>query len=79
MKIRLLDYADEEHFVEIPNDTEEIVINVISGDMVIVSPIHYDTSNSRIMNFNDGTIVLKKDEFWKLDKATSSYDNILWL
>lgn len=76
MKIRLLDYKYDEHFVEIPDDTEEIVINVISGDMVMTSPIHFDTSNTRIMNFNDGTIVLKKDEFYKLDEISSSYD--LW-
>lgn len=74
MKVRLLDYANTEHFVEIPDDTKEIVIDIISGDMVMKYPIHYDTSNCRIMNFMDGTVYLKKDEFHKLDTAKCSYD-----
>ena len=78
MKIRLLDYMKEEHFVEIPDDTEEIIINVISGDMVMIAPIHFDTSDHRILNFFDGTITLNKDEFYKLDKAESSYDSIFY-
>lgn len=78
MKIRLLDYANNEHFVDVPDDTEQIIINVITGDMVMTSPIDYDTSDSRMFDFNDGIIVLKKDEFWKLDEATSSYDDIFY-
>lgn len=74
MKVRLLDYANTEHFVEIPDDTEEIVIDIISGDMVMKYPIYYDTSDCRMINFNDGTIYLKKDEFHKLDTAVNSYD-----
>lgn len=74
MKIRLLDYNSNEHFAEIPDDTEEITIKIISGDMVITSPIHFDTSDRRIIDFNDGTIVLKKNEFYKLDEAKSSYN-----
>lgn len=78
MKVRLLDYARQEHFVDIPDDTEEIVINVITGDMVMVKPIHYDTSDCRMMDFFDATIVLNKGQFHVLDKAKSSYDDILY-
>lgn len=78
MKIRLLDYEDKEFFCEIPDDTQEIVINVISGDMVLVNPIYFDTSKFRIMNFNDGTIILKREDFHKLNECSSSYDAILW-
>lgn len=74
MKIRLLDYKYDEHFVEIPNDTEEIVIEIISGDMVMKSPIHFDTSDHRILNFHDGTVTLSKDKFHILDEITSTYD-----
>lgn len=74
MKIRLLDYLDNEHFVEIPDNTEEIVIKVLSGDMVMTSPIDYDTSNDRIMDFYDGEVVLTKDEFYKLNEIETSYD-----
>lgn len=78
MKVRLLDYSNQEHFVEIPDDTELVVINVISGDMVMERPVHYDTSNCRLCDFHDGCIVLDKKDFYKLEKATSSYDDILW-
>ena len=74
MKIRLLDYKYDEHFVEIPDNTEEIVIEVISGDMVMTSPIHFDTSDSRVMNFRDGTAVLSRDKFHILDEINSTYD-----
>jgi hypothetical protein len=75
MKIRLLNYADKEHFVEIPDDTKEITIEIISGDMVLTSPIHYDTCpNGRMMNFYDGTVVLDKKDFGRLETIKESYD-----
>lgn len=77
MKIRLLDYKYDEHFVEIPDDTEEIIIEVISGDMVMTSPIHFDTSDKRLMNFHDGTAILNKDKFYILNEITSTYDLFL--
>ena len=74
MKIRLLNYLDEEHFVEVPENTEEIEIHVISGDMVMTSPVYYDTSNDRIMNYNDGCFFLRKQDFSMLDTVESTYD-----
>lgn len=74
MKLRLLDYAGKEYFCEVPDNTEQIVINIISGDMIMVAPVHFDTSNTRIASFYDGTIVLKKEEFHKLNKINNSYD-----
>ena len=74
MKLRLLDYARKEYFCEVPDNTEQITINIISGDMVMVDPVHFDTSNNRITDLYDGTIILKKEEFHKLKKINSSYD-----
>ena len=76
MRIRLLNYLNEEHFVEVPDDTNEIEIKVISGDMVMTSPVRYDTSNDRIMNYNDGTFCLDKDKFGLLDTVESTRDFI---
>ena len=74
MKIRLLDYLNKEHFVDIPDDTELIEIRVISGDMVMTSPVYYDTSDDRIMNYNDGWFSLRREDFSLLDTVESSYD-----
>lgn len=74
MKIRLLDYRGREHFCEVPNNTKQIVINIVSGDMVMTSPVHFDTSNSRIINCLDGTRVLNKKDFHILNEITDSCD-----
>ena len=74
MKLRLLDYAGKEYFCEVPDNTEQVTINIVSGDMVMVSPVYFDTSNTRIMSFHDGTVTLSKEEFYKLDKVEDSYD-----
>ena len=74
MKLRLLNYAGEEYFCEVPNNTEQITINIISGDMVMINPVYFDTSNNRMMNFHDGTVVLNKEEFHKLEEIDNSYD-----
>lgn len=74
MKLRLLDYTGKEYFCEVPDNTEQVTINIVSGDMVMVSPVHFDTSNTRRMSFYDGTVILSKEEFYKLDKVEDSYD-----
>lgn len=74
MKIRLLDYANREKFCEIPDNTEEIEINVISGDMVMTYPVYCDSSNKRIMNFIDGHTIISKENFDKLNSIKSSYE-----
>lgn len=74
MKLRLLNYAGEEYFCEVPDNTEQITINIISGDMVMINPVYFDTSNNRMMNFHDGTVVLNKEKFHKLEEIDNSYD-----
>lgn len=74
MEIRLLDYKDREFFVDIPDDTESITIKVISGDMVMTDPIHFDISDSRLINFNDGIVTLERDQFHYLDEIRNSYE-----
>lgn len=74
MKIRLLDYASNEKFCEIPDDTKEIAISVISGDMVMTYPIYCDSSDERIMDFNDGSTIISKENFYKLNNIQSSYE-----
>lgn len=74
MKIRLLDFANNESFIEIPDETTEITIEIISGDMVMTSPVHFDSSNCREMDFYDGELTLKKKDFHILDEISSSDD-----
>ena len=72
MKIRLLDYKGDEYFVDVPDDTDEITIKVISGDMVMTSPIRYNTSDNRIVDYNDGEFTLQKQDFHVLDEVKST-------
>lgn len=51
-----------------------VTIKIISGDMVMINPVHFDTSSDRIMDFYDGTVTLDKKEFYKLEKIKNSYD-----
>lgn len=74
MKIRLLDYADHAKYCEIPDDTEEIAISVISGDMVMTYPIYCDSSNDRVMDFNYGSTIISKENFDKLNNIHNSYE-----
>ena len=74
MKLRLLDYAGREYFCEVPNNTKQVTIDIISGDMVMVDPVYFDTSNTRIKDFYDGTVTLSKEEFYKLNEVKNSYD-----
>lgn len=72
MIIQLLDYLGKKHPVEIPDDTQELYIQIISGDMVLLDPVYYDTGkDSRVINFFDGEYIIERKYFDKL----SSIDN----
>lgn len=75
MKITLLDYSGAKHYVEIPDYTETITGRVVSGDMIMTSPIYYDTGEyTRTRNFNDGSFTIDREDFHKLDKMLDSYE-----
>lgn len=73
MKIRLLDWENKEHHVEIPEDTEQIVVEVVSGDMILKFPKYYDTGRFRMMNFYDGSVTIQKDKFNEFNNVEDSY------
>ena len=75
MKITLLAQNGVSHAVNIPDETEYIAGQVISGDMVLEYPVHYDTgAKDRIMDFNDGSFRIARKDFDKLEKLTDSYE-----
>lgn len=75
MKIKLLNYAGISHEVNIPDETEYIAGQVISGDMVLEYPVHYDTgATDRILDFNDGSFRVARKDFDKLEKLTDPYE-----
>lgn len=75
MKITLLDYAGGKHYVEIPDYTETITGRVVSGDMIMTSPVYYDTGGDiRMMNFNDGSFTIEREDFHKLDEMSDPYE-----
>lgn len=80
MVIQLLDYTGKKHLVAIPDDTKELHIQIISGDMVLLDPVYYDTGkDSRIMHFYDGEYIIERKDFDKLfsiDSARSLFDLI---
>lgn len=74
MVIQLLDYSGKKHSVKIPDNTQELHIQIISGDMVLLSPIYYNTGqNSRTVNFYDGDHFVEKKDFDKLSSLDSAY------
>ena len=78
MKVRLLDYLHREHWVEIPDDTEFIEVEIISGDMVLAKPIFFDTGDAeicqRIMHFFDGRFKIPIKELEKFNSMETAYD-----
>ena len=74
MKIKLLAYNGVEHYVEIPDNTEKLLITIVSGDMIMHSPFHYDTGTPRLANFFDGYYIIPKKNFAKLEELEYSYD-----
>lgn len=74
MIIQLLDYTGKKHPVEIPDDTKELYIQIISGDMVLIDPVYYDTGkDSRNINFFDGDYIIERKYFEKLSSIDSTY------
>ena len=73
MQIKLLDYASIPHYVEIPDDTDHVVIDVITGDMVMTYPSYYDTGRGRNNDFFDGSVTIPRDKFDVLNSLASNY------
>ena len=75
MIIQLLNYNGVSHEVNIPDDTEFIAGQIISGDMVMEYPVYYDTdATDRIMDFHDGSFRVARKDFDKLEKLTDPYE-----
>ncbi len=75
MIIQLLDYSGKKYPVDVPDNTQEIFIRVISGDMVLLEPIYFDTGkDTRAFSFLDGKYIIERKDFDKLSSFTSSYD-----
>ena len=78
MKVRLLDYADREYWVDIPENTDYIEGKIISGDMVLAKPIFFDTGDTeqctRTKNFFDGEFVIPIKELERFNSLKNSYD-----
>lgn len=74
MEIKLLDYCAKEYFVEIPDTTEYIYGEIISGDMILKEPKYFDTGlYTRTMNFYDGAFKIARKDFKKFNNITDSY------
>ena len=75
MEITLLDYKGTKHKVEIPDYTDQIEGEVISGDMLIGYPVFFDPgAKTRIMDFYDGTFVVSAKNFHKLETLKNPYE-----
>lgn len=78
MRLRLLDYQANEYWIEIPDDTEYIEGEIISGDMVLAKPIFFDTGDTvqctRTKNFFDGEFVIPIKELERFNSLKNSYD-----
>lgn len=74
MNIDLLDWSGKKHSVEIPDDTEEVIIKLVTGDMILLDPVYFDTGlGTRILNFYDGEYTISKDKFKALSSLKYSF------
>ena len=67
MKIRLLDFEGTPKWVNIPDGKDASGV-VLSGDMVMTSPINADASKSRLADFYDGPWHLRADQIEEWNK-----------
>lgn len=88
MKMRIYDYANREHFIDLPDkEIKSIFVLVLSGDetgeveFVDGTSVDFDASNARLMDFNDGYYFVKGEDIqkwlnWKAseDSITAAYD-----
>lgn len=75
IKITLMDYSKSKVQVEIPSDTKEIDIDIISGDMVMTRPIYFDADveHTRRFHYFDGSVTITVDKFAALADLKSPY------
>ena len=71
-----MDYSNSKVQVYIPSDTKEIDIDIISGDMVMTSPIYFDADveHNRRFNYFDGSVTVTADKFAALADLKSPSD-----
>ena len=78
MRLRLLDYKANEYWIEIPDGTEFIEGEIISGDMVVTNPINFDTGDTdqckRVIDFFDGSFIVPISELKEFNSIERSYD-----
>lgn len=69
MKITLRNWNNKRISIEIPDNTEYISGMVVSGDMVMEYPFHFDTDvfKNRMISFRDGSFKIERKDFSKLD------------
>lgn len=69
MKITLRNWNNQKVPIEIPDDTEYIFGDIISGDMVMEYPFHFDADvdGERTIAFYDGHFKIERKDFSKLD------------
>lgn len=89
MKIKILNYKNKVNWIELPENTFEIEVAVISGDEIITA---YDEDNNelgtwdsaelcknpRIIPFHDGTYVFEcnNDSITEFNKFDDTYDRL---
>ena len=72
MIIQLLDYKGKKFPIEVPDNTQKLHIKIISGDMILLEPIYFDTrKDSRSYDFNDGEYFIKKENFDACDSLVA--------
>lgn len=75
MNIDLLDWSGKKHSVEIPDDTEEVTIKLVSGDMILLKPVYFDTGlGTKDTHFYGGEYTITRDKFKALSSLKGSYD-----
>lgn len=85
MKMRIYDYANREHFIELPDkEIKSIFVNVLAGDetgeikFTDGTSVDFDAANRRcMMDFNDGYYLVDGEDIQKWLNWKASEDSIV--
>ncbi len=81
-RVKLLDYEDRKHFFIIKDfeNVDTLVFQIISGDGVLTviykdkKQVHFDSSEDRLINFDDGIWVIEPKDIGVLNRMKDCYD-----
>lgn len=78
MKIKLINHIGGTLLVEVPDETKEIHIRLVSGDMVLTEPFYVDSYQERTTHYFNGSFLINRKDFERLNNLKNSKELCLF-